>query len=108
VIAAARNIAARLAHRIDAAQHHIIDQRRIELVALADGGQRMARQRQRRHLMQGSIGLAATAGRADMIEDEGIHGRDQVSEIRNQGLIRQMSDDMPVVNHLVRLLISDH
>ena len=31
----ARDVAARLADRIDAAQHHVVDQRRIELVAVA-------------------------------------------------------------------------
>ena len=33
----ARDVAARLADRIDAAEHHVVDQRRIELVALLDG-----------------------------------------------------------------------
>ena len=38
----ARDVAARLADRIDAAEHHVVDQRRIELVALLDRAERLA------------------------------------------------------------------
>ena len=40
----ARDVAARLADRIDATHDHVIDQRRVELVALADGGERCRRE----------------------------------------------------------------
>ena len=39
----ARDVAARLADRIDAAEHHVVDQRGIELVAVLDGARAPAR-----------------------------------------------------------------
>ena len=67
-----RDIAARLAHRIDAAKHHVVDQGRIELVALADTFQGLGREVEGRHLVQGAIGFAAPARRAHMVIDEGL------------------------------------
>ena len=71
----ARDVAAGLADRIDAAEHHVVDQLRIELVALLDRRQRLRRQIERGHLVQRAVGLAAPARRAHVIVDEGVgHG----------------------------------
>jgi hypothetical protein len=48
----ARDVATRLAHRIDAAKDHVIDQRGIKRVAVAHGFQRLCRKTERRNLMQ--------------------------------------------------------
>ena len=66
----ARDVAARLADRIDAAHHHVVDQRRIELVAVADGLEHMGREIERGHLVQRAVRLAAPARGADVIVDE--------------------------------------
>ncbi len=69
------DVAARLADRIDAAQHDVVDQRRIERVAVLHRRERLRRQVERGHLMQRAVGLAAPARRAHVIVDEGVgHG----------------------------------
>ena len=68
----ARDVAARLADRIDAAEHHVVDQRRIEPVALLHRRQRLRRQVERGHLVQRAVGLAASARRAHVVVDEGV------------------------------------
>ena len=57
----ARDVAARLADRIDAAEHHVVDKRGVELVAILDRGERLRREIERGHLVQRSVGLAAPA-----------------------------------------------
>ena len=68
----ARDVAAGLADRIDAAQHHVVDQLGIELVALLERGERLRRQIERGDLVQRAVGLAAAARGADVIVDEGV------------------------------------
>ena len=71
----ARDIAAGFADRIDAAQHHVIDQSGIEIVAALDGAERLAREIERGHFVQRAVLLAAAARRAHVIVDEGVgHG----------------------------------
>jgi hypothetical protein len=71
----ARDVAARLADRIDAAENHVVDQRRVELVAVLDRGKRLGGEIERGDLVQRSIRLAAPARRANVIVDEGVgHG----------------------------------
>ncbi len=67
-----RDVGALLLHRRDAAQHDVVDERGIEVVAVADGLQDGRRQMQRRHLVQGTVALAATARRADGVVDVGL------------------------------------
>ncbi len=57
----ARDVAARLADRIDAAEHHVIDQSGIELIAVLDRRQHLRREIERGHLVQRSVGFAASA-----------------------------------------------
>ena len=66
----ARDVAAGFPHRIDAAQHHVVDELRVELVAVLDGGERLRRQIERGHLVQRAVGLAAAARGAHGIVDE--------------------------------------
>ena len=68
----ARNVGRGLAHRIDHAQYHVIDQRGVELIALLDLAKRLRREIERGDLVQRAVGLAATARRADVIVDEGV------------------------------------
>ena len=68
----ARDVAARLPDRIDATHHHIIDQFRIEIVALAQSLQNLRGEVDRLHLMQRAVHLAASARRAQVIVDEGV------------------------------------
>src|SRR5262245_2238092 len=71
----ARDIAARLADRIDTTKYHVVDERRVEVVALLYRCQRVRRQIERGHLMQRAIRLAAPSWRANVIVDEGVgHG----------------------------------
>ena len=66
----ARDVAARLADRIDAAEHDVVDQLRVELVAVLDRAERLRRQIERGHLVQRAVGLAAPARGADGVVDE--------------------------------------
>ena len=71
----ARDVAARLADRIDAAEHDVVDQRGIELVAVLDGRKRLRGEIERRHLVQRAVGFAAPARRADGVVNECVgHG----------------------------------
>ncbi len=67
-----RDVAARLADRVDAAEHHVVDLSRVEVVALTDGAQCRLGEPERRHLMQGAVRLAAAARGADVIVDERV------------------------------------
>ena len=70
-----RDVGAGLADWIDDAHHHVIDLRRIELVAIPDGAERLARQIERGHFVQGAVDFAAAARRTHVIVDEGVqHG----------------------------------
>ena len=70
-----RDVATRLAHRIDAAEYHVVDQRLIQLIALLHRGERLGSEIERGHLVQRAVGLAAPARGAHVIVDEGIgHG----------------------------------
>ncbi len=71
----ARDVAARLAHRIDATQYHVVDQLGVEGAALLDGGERLGGEIERRHLVQGAVDLAAPARGAQMIVDERVSHR---------------------------------
>jgi hypothetical protein len=64
------DVAARLADRIDAAEYHIVDLLCVELVAVADGGQRLRREIERGHFVQRAIGLAASARGPYVIVDK--------------------------------------
>ena len=68
----AGDVAARLADRIDAAEHDVVDERGIELVACAQARQRLGREGERGHLMECAVRLAAPARGADVIIDEGV------------------------------------
>ena len=64
-----------LADRINHAQHHVVDHRRIEIVAVFDGVERLARKIERGHLVKRAIHLAAATGRANVIVDKSVgHG----------------------------------
>ena len=65
----ARDVGAGLADRIDHAEHDVVDDVGCDVVALLQRLQRHRRQRQRGHLMQRAIGLAAAARRANVIVD---------------------------------------
>ncbi len=66
----ARDVATRFADRIDATKDNIVDQRRIELVAVLHGRERLRREIEGRHLVQRSISLAAPARSADGVVDK--------------------------------------
>src|SRR5262249_1723552 len=68
----ARDVAARLADRIDAAEHHIGDERGVELRAVADRAPTLGGKVEPRDLVQGAVGLAAAARRANVIVDIGV------------------------------------
>ena len=65
----ARDVGAGLADRIDHAEDDVVDDVLLQIVALLERLQRHRRQRQRGHLMQRAIGLAAAARRANVIVD---------------------------------------
>ncbi len=65
----ARNVGAGLADRIDHAEHDVVDDVLAEPVAFLQRFQRRRGQRQRGHLVQRAIGLAAAARRANVIVD---------------------------------------
>src|SRR5262245_53540595 len=71
----ARDIAARLADRIDTTKNHVVDERRVELIALLHRRQRLRRQIERGHLVQRAICLATPSWRANVIVDEGVGHR---------------------------------
>ena len=66
----AGDVAARLADRIDAAEHHVVEQLRIELVAVLDCAQRLRREIERGHFVQRAVGLAASARGAHVVVNE--------------------------------------
>ena len=69
------DIGALFADRHDAAQDDVVDLRRVQIAAVAQGRQGLAGQIDRRDLVQGAVGLAAAARRAHGVEDVGIgHG----------------------------------
>jgi hypothetical protein len=68
----ARDVAAGLAHRIDAAEHHVVDQARIELAPALDRPERLGGEIERGDLVQSAVGLAAAARGAHVIVDEGF------------------------------------
>ena len=68
----AGDVAAGLADRIDAAEDHVVDLLRVEVVALADRAQRRLGKPQRRHLVQRTVLLAAAPRGADVVVDESI------------------------------------
>ena len=71
----AGDVAAGLAHRIDAAKHHVVDHAGVELVALLDGAERLRGEIERGHLVQRAVGLAAAARGAHGVVDECVgHG----------------------------------
>src|SRR5262249_60009100 len=70
-----RHSAARLADRIDTTKYHVVDERRVELVALLHRRQRLCRQIERGHLVQRAIRLAASSWCANVIVDEGVGHR---------------------------------
>ena len=67
--------------RGDAAHHHVVDQPRIELIAVLDGAQRLRREIERGHLVQRAIGLAASARRAHMVVNESIRHRRSPAQV---------------------------
>ncbi len=71
----ARDVAARLADRIDATENDVVDQRGIELVAVLDGRERLRGEIERRHLVQRAVGFPSPARRADGVVNECVgHG----------------------------------
>ena len=73
--AGARDVAARLADRIDAAQNDIVDLLARELVAILDRRQRRDRQSERGNLVQRAVRLAAPARRAHGVVNVSVgHG----------------------------------
>ena len=54
------------------AQDHVVDQSGIELVAVLDGAERLAREIERGHFVQRAVDLAAAARGAHVIVDEGV------------------------------------
>ena len=65
----ARDVASGLADRIDHAEHDVVDHVLGQMVALLQRLQRRGGQRQRGHLVQRAIGLAAAARGANVIVD---------------------------------------
>ena len=65
----ARDVGAGLADRIDHAEHDVVDDVFGKIVALFQRLQRHGGERQRGHLVQRAIGLAAAARRANVIVD---------------------------------------
>ena len=65
----ARDVGAGLADRIDHAEHDVVDDVFGQIVALLQRLQRRGGQRQRGHLMQRAVGLAAAARGANVIVD---------------------------------------
>ena len=71
----ARDHAAGLPDRIDTTHHHVVDQGRLEFVAILDGGERVGREIECGHLVQGTVRLAAPARSADVVINKCVgHG----------------------------------
>src|SRR4029453_2630963 len=71
----ARDIAACFADRVDTTKHHILDERRVELVAVLYCCKRLCSEVECGYLVQRSVGLATPARAADVIVDECLwHG----------------------------------
>ena len=68
----AGDVGAGLADRIDHAHHDVVDGIGRQIVALFQRLQRHGGERQRGHLVQGAVGLAAAARGANVIVDEGF------------------------------------
>jgi hypothetical protein len=68
----ARDVGALLAHRRDAAQHHVVDQRWCRATALLQRLQQRAQQPHRRGLVQAAVLLALATRRAHVVVDEGF------------------------------------
>ena len=66
----ARDVGAGFADRIDAAENDVVDQFRVEFVAVLERAQRARGELQRRDFMQRAVRLAATARRAHGVVDE--------------------------------------
>src|SRR5690606_30853609 len=66
------DVAAGFADRVDAAEHDVVDQRRVETVALAERNQGLGCKLERCHLVKGAIGFAAPARRPHMVVDEAV------------------------------------
>src|SRR6476660_1176068 len=66
----AGDVAPGFTDRIDATEHHVVDQRGIELVAILYGGERLTGEIERGHLVQLSVDLAAAARGTNGIVDE--------------------------------------
>ena len=70
-----RDIAAGFADRIDHAQHHVINQRGIEVVAALDRAERLACEIERSHFVERTVHFAAAARCTHVIVDESVgHG----------------------------------
>src|SRR5262249_55024675 len=82
--------------RIDTTKYHIVDERRVELIALLHRRQRLCRKIERSHLVQRAIRLAASSWRANVIVYEGVghrglrsgHGSSVASGGRTAGCLR--------------------
>src|SRR5262249_14469330 len=99
---AARDIATGLADRIDAAEHHVVDQIGIELVAALDRADRLGGEIEGGYLMQRAIRLAAATRGAHVIIDEGFgHGRPPVSGQGGWTTEYKWARSASVVRHLV-------
>ena len=71
----ARNVAAGFTDRIDHAEHDVIDQHRVEIVARLDRAECLAGEIERGDLVKRAVHLAAAAGCTHVIVDEGVrHG----------------------------------
>ena len=68
----ARDVGALLAHGRDAAEHHVVDQRGVELVAALHLLEQRAQQPRGRGLVQAAVFLALAARRAQVVVDVGV------------------------------------
>jgi hypothetical protein len=80
-----RDIGGRLANRIDDPEHHVIDQRGIEIVAALDGAERLRRQIERGHFVQCAVRLAAAARRAHVVINKCV-GHQKSSQSRRRSV----------------------
>jgi hypothetical protein len=68
----AGDVGALLAHRRDATQHYVVDERGVEIQALLQASQQAAQQPHRRRLVQAAVLLAFAARGADVVVDQCI------------------------------------